>query len=214
MSSLARLDHVIYAVLDIEREHARLTEAFPEAWPIGRFWPHGRTSGVALGGLNLELIQPDEPDAKEDHLGLTLVFEPRSLEAAQQALDAAGIRNDVFDKFEQIPELLALRGFTSVASRVPQLICRNVMPTEPQLPFDFFVCDYSEFLKAWLSPSHPRLATSTRVTDVVFGTPHAAEASALLDRLGYAGDVAITFRTHGDQRILEINTNIGPLPWP
>src|SRR5690349_7194669 len=104
--ALARLDHVIYSVPDIEAAHGKLTERFPEAWPIGRFWPNGITCGVALGGLNLELIQMDE-DAPTEPIGLTLVFEPTSIDEAVAALERCDVRSgDVFEKFEIDSSLL------------------------------------------------------------------------------------------------------------
>lgn len=214
--ALKRLDHVIYHVADIAREHRRLTESFPEAWPVGRFWPEGRTSGIAIGGLNLELIQLDHPDGPVVAAAETLVFEPTSLSDADSALASARIRYERFEKLENDPQLLALRGFDPAASRVPQVICNNLLPTEPPdaLPFDFFLCDYAAFLKQWLSPSHPRLATTAHVTELVYGTPEPERARDLLQILGYGGDVRLTFVEHQDRQILEIRTSAGPLPWP
>ncbi|MFI5385289.1 MAG: hypothetical protein ACHQ50_04125 [Fimbriimonadales bacterium] len=210
--SLARLDHVIYAVPDIDAAHRELTALFPEAWPIGRFWPKGLTSGIAIGGLNLELVQPDEKWRGHPACD-TIVFEPTSLQEARVELASAGLKCHSSEKTEPDPGLLRLRGFSEADS--PQLICRNLLLDDPDLaPFEFFCCDYSPFLKSWLSPSNPRLRTDRRVTKVVYGTPRPEEASTLLDGLGYSGDVSIRFAAYDDKKLLLIETDAGLFPWP
>lgn len=204
--SLARLDHLIYDVPDIEAAHRELVGSYPEAWPIGRFWPSGRTSGVALGGINLELMQPDD-GAPQAPAGMTLAFEPVSLDAAASALSAAGLSAKVFDKFESDPNLLKLRGFSGAQT---ELICRNLVP-EGELPFDFFICDYSPFLKEWLSPRHPRLHTSHHVVALEYGCPDPDGASRLLSSLGYAGSVEIRFVSNAERRILRVEMDSGAL---
>ena len=91
----------------------------------------------------------------------------------------------------------------------------NLLLEEPDLaPFEFFSCDYSAFLKSWLSPSNPRLRTDRRVTEIVYGTPDPEAATRLLNRLGYAGDIAIRFVAHDDRQLLRIETTVGALNWP
>ena len=121
--SLARLDHVIYSVPDIEAAHRKLTARFPEAWSVGRFWPDSLTSGVALGGINLELIQFDLIQGSTAK-GTTLVFQPTTFEEAVAAFARAGIPALVMNKHEKDPELLRLRGFSELASLTPKWICR------------------------------------------------------------------------------------------
>ncbi|HVT14290.1 MAG TPA: hypothetical protein VHE55_18650 [Fimbriimonadaceae bacterium] len=211
---LLRLDHVIYSVPDIEAAHAALTANFPEAWPIGRFWPSGRTCGIALGGINLELVQPDA-DAPSTRVGTTLVFEPSSPEVAEFALKRQGIACHSFDKIEPNPELLRLRGFSGEEARMPQLICTNILLDKPaETPFDFFCCSYSPFLEGWLSPDHPRLRMARRVTRVVYGTPQPERATSLLANLDYAGEIGIEFRRAEQPAILAIDMSDGPLSWP
>ena len=180
--AFARLDHVIARVPDIRASHARLIEehGFAEAWPIGAFWPAALTSGVALGGLNLELVQSLEgavgPNAD------TLVFEPKTLEAASDALTGAGVAVRRFEKVEPNPELLRLRGFEG--SR-PERICTNLMPESPA-PLDFFVCEYAPFLRERLAPHRfPMQHGEARSVEVVVPDPEAAEA--FLAKVGYAG---------------------------
>jgi hypothetical protein len=211
--ALARVDHLIFSVSDIDSAHSSLTETFPEAWPVGRFWPEGRTSGVALGGLNLELIQLDD-SALESPVGQTLVFEPTTLQEAAHAMESAGVASWVFEKIEPNRELLLLRGFSEEAASVPQPICRNILPSKPDsLPFEFFVCDYSPFLKRWLSPNHPRLKTASKVTTIIYGTPAPDEARQLLLDLGYSGDIEISFEPYDERRVLDIVTSSGSLGW-
>lgn len=211
---LLRLDHVIYSVPDIESAHRELTARFPEAWPVGRFWPNGRMSGIAIGGINLELVQPDE-DASVTPIATTLVFEPASPEDAMFSLRRAGFACHEFDKLEPDPALLRLRGFSREDAKAPQAICTNVLLGDPTAaPFDFFTCSYSPFLKEWLSSDHPRLETPTLVTRILYGTPQPQAAVRLLASLGYRGDIAIDFQTSDARAILGIETNRGPLGWP
>ena len=147
------LDHLIAVVPDLWATHARLLElGFDEAWPPGPFWPSATTSGIALGGANLELMQPD---AGVDEARIeTLVLAPSSLEEGR-----AFMRGPYEEraKIEPDPALLALRGFPPEDATSPQAICTNLYPEAP--PFPFFLCLYAPFLKARLAPSnfaHPR----------------------------------------------------------
>lgn len=187
---IARIDHVILDVPDIHRAHARLREkGWPEAWPIGRFWPAAQTSGVALGGINLELVQSDESPS---YAGGDVVFEPVEVEAAQAALEREGISARRFEKIEEDPEKLALRGFPHDLTAAPQLICTNVLPNA-QPPFGFFFCAYAPFLRDWLSPSHPRLQTQATLAEIVLAAEDPEAAKSLVQRLGRAKDISLRF---------------------
>lgn len=176
--SFSRLDHVILRVLDIERIHASLQSmGFAEAWPIGPFWPSALTSGIAIGGLNLELYQPlDKPLAK-GYID-TLVFEPTSLEAVEAKIP---VRR--FEKIEPDPALLRLRGFAE--TETPQRICTNLFPLEPA-PIDFFVCEYVPFLRDRLAPQRFPMPHGA-VVGITTPVPEPEAATAFLKHLGYAG---------------------------
>lgn len=150
--AILRLDHIIATVDSIDAWHRHLTAdlGFPEAWPVGPFWPNARTSGVAIGGLNLELIQPDagHPGPAEIR---TLVFEPIHATSALDRLAKLEVPANRFEKVEPDPELLRLRGFPADQVGTPQPICTNVLPEGPT-PFDFFFCDYAPFLRDRLGP--------------------------------------------------------------
>lgn len=148
---------------------------YPLAWPIGRFWPQGRTSGVALGGLNLEFLQPDV-DAPARPVVRTLVFEPTSLDDAVLHFESVGLRMELREKWESNPELLRLRGYSEEESLSRQLICRNLVPLDP-VPVDFFLCEYSPFLRERLA-----FPEFTPVHEVVVEVPTSdfAKASRLL----------------------------------
>ncbi|HWA82476.1 MAG TPA: hypothetical protein VG820_03520 [Fimbriimonadaceae bacterium] len=211
---LVRLDHVIFSVPDIEAAHRELTSRFPEAWPIGRFWPDGRTSGIAIGGINLELVQPDEA-APTQPVGATLAFEPFSPEVAEFTLRREGLACHRFDKIEPDHDLLRLRGFSEQAGQTPQLICENVLLDEPgEASFDFFTCSYSPFLKEWLSPDHPRLRTQRRITRIRYATPWPEQAASLLAKLDYQGEIQVQFVPGERKAIVGIETDDGPLGWP
>lgn len=141
-----RLDHLIATVPDIRASHARLLAmGFEEAWPVGPFWPAAQTSGIALGGANLELVQPDEGvgEARID----TLVLTPESIEESRDFV--RGGREE--KKVEPDPALLALRGFPAKMRTQPQTICTNLYPANP--PYPYFLCLYSSFLKKRLAPA-------------------------------------------------------------
>lgn len=206
--ALARLDHVIFSVPDIRTAHRRLVSRYPEAWPVGRFWPNGLTSGIAIGGFNLELIQPDT--GIESPVGHTLVFEPASQEEASRALKSVGLLAVEFDKVEGNAELLRLRGFEQVDS--PQLICRNLLPREADLlPFEFFLCEYVPSLKVRLSSDNSRLVGPPTVTRIQYETPDPSAATSLLDKLGYRGTPRIEFTSAQGRRIRRIETGDGPI---
>ena len=143
------LDHLIATVPDIQASHARLlAKGFGEAWPVGPFWFSALTSGIALGGANLELVQPEKgvDRARID----TLVLAPRSLEEGRALL--AGLEYEEREKVESDPALLTLRGFPPALASEPQTICTNLYPTDP--PYPFFVCRYAPFLRERLAPAN------------------------------------------------------------
>ena len=143
-----RLDHLIATVPDIRASHARLLGmGFDEAWPIGPFWPSALTSGVALGGVNLELVQPDSgaTDVRID----TLVLAPASLEEGRASF--ASLQYEEREKVESDPSLLTLRGFPPAMAATPQTICTNLYPKDP--PYPFFLCRYAPFLRGRLTPA-------------------------------------------------------------
>ncbi len=146
------LDHLIATVPDLRATHQRLLDAgFDEAWPPGPFWPAAITSGIALGGANLELIQPDAgvPRARID----TLVLAPLTLEEGRAFWPDYEER----EKIEPDAALLALRGFPPELAAEPQTICTNLYPVDS--PYPFFLCLYSPFLRERLAPAR-------------FGAPH------------------------------------------
>lgn len=211
--ALARLDHVICRVPDIDRYHRLYTQdlGFPEAWPIGRFWPEGRTSGIALGGINLELIQLDD-ETLEEPLCDRLVFEPTSISRAESEFAKAGYHVRRFEKWEEDAHLLQLRGFHVEPGDGAQLICVNLFPDE-SFPVPMFLCDYTPELKARLSIDRRGVAKYGRVTEVVVR----AETPGLLtplNRLGYVGDIAISVdeQAHGAFAITAIHLENGALP--
>lgn len=206
--ALARLDHVIQYVPDIRSAHAELMLVRSEAWPVGPFWPGALTSGIAMGGFNLELIQEEVPTVP---FGTPcLAFEPTSLANAEARFRACGIEFDRFEKVEPDPELLRLRGFSKADCGTPQLICTNLVPLEQEsLPFEFFLCDYAPFLKAWLSPEHPRFERVNGVYRIEYGTPDVSGGQELLSALGYLGEVQIEFVESKNRGVLRFWTG-GP----
>lgn len=162
MSVVARLDHVICEVSDIRLTHAEWQDrGFPEAWPIGPFWPNALTSGICVGNFNLELYQPLDRVPCTPAIR-TAVFEPTSVENAVATLSSLGIEHEVRMKTESDPDLLRLRGFSGDN---PELICTNIVPLDNDYPF--FLCLYAPYLKTRLSPASfsvnaPILSTEVR----------------------------------------------------
>jgi hypothetical protein len=144
------LDHLIAVVPDLKTTHRRLIDAgFEEAWPPGPFWPGATTSGIALGGANLELYQPA---AGASHSRIeTIVLAPSSLDEGRKVLDDLGLAYEEHEKIEPDPALLALRGFPPDLTATPQTICVNHLPVDP--PFRFFLCSYAPFLRERLASS-------------------------------------------------------------
>lgn len=159
------LDHLIAVVPDIQVSHRRLCEAgFEEAWPPGLFWPEATTSGIALGGANLELVQPDKGvDAPRIE---TVVLAPSTLEEGREFMGSLAFEER--KKVESNPDLLGLRGFPPGMRSEPQSICVNLYPEAP--PYPFFLCLYAPFLRPRLAsanfaqPRGPLLGLSLRAT--------------------------------------------------
>lgn len=215
-----RLDHLICEVPDIDEAlDVWLGLGFPLAWPVGRFWPSGRTAGVALGGINLEFVQPDE-SAPSCATIRTLAFEPIDLDLAAAALAGQGISVEVFDKWESDPALLRLRGFDAAESQSPQLICRNAYPTE-EPAFPFFFCAYSPPLAKRLAPfSFPDLHP---VTHVMVATPNPAADWRRIDDLfglpkaARGTEIVLSEAPSEYAEVVEIRSDRGPLDfgkWP
>lgn len=206
--ALLRLDHLICRTPDIERFHRHFIDVlgFPEAWPIGRFWPEGRTSGVALGGINLEFIQSDS-SAQGQAITDTVVFEPTSLETAEKNLGQLGVQTRRFDKIEPDRELLALRGFAGTRLETPQLICCNLL-LESDFPVPMFLCEYTPFLRNRLTDIPSPHGKAVRIT-IQLGRP--SEIGKLLD-LGYLGSVELLqTKSLGEPKVVEISLGSGPL---
>jgi hypothetical protein len=135
-----RLDHIILETDDIRRDHKQLLQrGYPEAWPIGPFWPYALTSGIHVGRFNLEFVEP--LNRATDPNRLVLVFEPA------ESVDTNGWQ----EKIEPNPALLRLRGFDREGLDKPQLICRNSPVFEQPIPH--FFCDYMPALRQRLHPS-------------------------------------------------------------
>ncbi|RYG30866.1 hypothetical protein EON81_24080 [bacterium] len=163
----SRIDHIVLQVPDIAAAHASLRAlGFDEAWPVGRNWPHGPTSGVALGGINLELLQPDLDPPVRPALA-EIVFAPHP----DVPLAEYG---KVIEKNEADPAKLAARGLPPELQGVPQRICTNAFPDADSL-WPHFVCDYAPWL------AHQLAADS-------YGVPHA------LVRRVEVGDLTVTPR--------------------
>jgi len=210
-AALKRLDHLICRVPDIAFCHRRLLElGFPEAWPVGRFWPGGRTSGIGLGGVNLELIQPDD-GAPSEPVCDTLVFEPVSLEAGEEAFARLGYRTERYEKWESDPELLMMRGFSEEGSQAEQLICKNLYP-DPTFPVPLFLCEYSHGLSKRLSREQVGDPPMGPVTAVEVQM-EAAGKLFVLSQIGYLGPVELVQREDlGPFRVTGVKFERGPLP--
>ncbi len=136
-----RLDHIILETDDIRRDHAHLLRrGYPEAWPIGPFWPNALTCGIQVGRFNLEFVEP--LGRTPDYNRLVLVFEP----------EESGVTDAWQAKVEPNPALLRLRGFDRDLAAAPQLICRNSPVFE--LPMPHFFCDYAPMLRQRLHPTN------------------------------------------------------------
>jgi hypothetical protein len=210
---LARLDHLICEVPDIHRAMRLFVDelGFPQAWPIGRFWPQALTSGVALGGINLEFLQPDGGGPQEATIR-TLVFEPTDLSLTASYYDQLGFPMGIREKWEGDPELLRLRGYSNEEAESPRLICKNLVPTrDPAV--GFFLCDYSPEMRARLHPHafpNPKSVTAV-VLDMPEGGRRQQELSDLWPLAAAHEGPEISLADAQEPEILEIRTSRGPL---
>lgn len=210
---LKRLDHLICEVPDIRTAMRWFVfeRGYPEAWPVGPFWPNALTSGVALGGINLEFLQSLERPVEEPVIR-TLVFEPSDLEESIAYYASFGFPMTLRDKWEPNPELLLLRGFTPEESATPQRICRNLVPDEKPT-VDFFLCEYVPFLKQRLGPSaFPGL---TPVRKVIVEIPSTSSFEPNLIPLDPAAPIQLEFRPASVEfaQVAEIRTDEGLIPF-
>lgn len=214
MNAFQRLDHLLCDVPDIDAAfelfHQRL--GFPVAWPIGRYWPTGRTCGLALGGINLELIQPDvKPPTNARIRGIA--FEPT--DRAQEVLEQEGIPFKVVEKWETSPELLKLRGMPIHSGA--QLLCTNLMPGDYAIEFPFFACNYSVTVKKRLRPEALPLEDKNSVVGVLLGHPSPGRLGEQLQRLGIQEGVRLSVAQHGEKEVVAITMRNGPIDlggWP
>lgn len=211
--ALKRLDHLICRVPDIERFHSHFINelGFSEAWPIGRFWPEGRTSGIALGGINLEFIQPNR-EAPKHAVTDTFVFEPTSISVAEKAFRRLGVQTRRFVKNESIRELLALRGFEGDELHSTQIICENLL-LESAFPVPMFLCRYVPKLQKRLGANNPALGMPYgRVLSVECQLGQPGEIGRLSD-FGYLGQVELVQLedTFGEPKIRGIRMETGPV---
>jgi len=214
MKAFQRLDHLLCDVPDIEAAFELFTTRlkFPVAWPIGRYWPKGRTCGVALGGINLEFIQPDEsPPAKATIRGLA--FEPT--DRLQEMFDREGIPYTVTEKWETDNELLALRGMTT--GKGAQLLCTNTIPADYAIEFPFFSCQYSVAVRRRLLPVALPLPDANAVEQVLIGHPDPGRLAQQIGRLGVQEGVRLGVAQHATKEVVAVVMKNGAIDfgdWP
>lgn len=211
MKAFKRLDHLLCDVPDIEAAFQLFTQdlGFPVAWPIGRFWPEGRTSGIALGGANLELIQLDDSPLSEARIQ-RIAFQPTR--QVGKVLHSLRIAFTVYDKLESNPELLALRGMPTNQGR--QRLCTNTIPEVAQTHFLFFACNYSAAVRARLSPEALRPTNGNELLEVRLGHPQPKLLQDQLGALGIESGVPITVVEHAENEVVALRMKHGPLPLP
>ncbi|MBN9501859.1 MAG: hypothetical protein BGO01_09730 [Armatimonadetes bacterium 55-13] len=208
-----RIDHLICQVADIHAAHEYLKSlGFPESWPIGPFWPHALTSGIAIGGVNLELMQPEEGAPERATIDM-IVFEPYDTERNFHELQSAGFECHIFDKIEPDPELLALRGFDAAKAELPQRICRNIL-FDKATAIPMFFCEYVPFLRQRLGPQNPALGSPYgEVVALSLQTPDPELAWREWDLMGVPDAISLSIQKGPSRRITEIQVEAGPVPW-
>ena len=220
MNAFRRLDHLLCDVPDIDASfklfHDRL--GFPVAWPIGAYWPGGRMCGIALGGINLELIQLDTEPVAEARIR-SIAFEPTA--EIGETLTTEGIPYETFEKVESNDELLRLRGLP--AGQGPQLLCVNTIPQESALEFPLFACKYALAIRDKLSveritrqPEEPPVGSTLGrgpfedwVEEVVIGHPNPRLLEDQLTRLGLEQGVPLRFEEHPAKEVTKIKMRSG-----
>ena len=160
---------------------------------------HGRTCGLALGGVNLELIQNDSGTATEANIR-RVAFEPT--DRVQEVFDREGIPYKTFEKWESDDSLLRLRGMP--AGQGAQLLCTNFLPGDYAIEFPFFGCRYSVFVRRKLIPAALPLADGNAVLEVVLGHPDPGRLSEQLGRLGIQEGVKLSVVKHPEKEVVRI----------
>lgn len=211
MNAFRRLDHLLCEVPHIEATFELLHDklGFPVAWPIGRYWPDSTTCGLALGGANLELIQPDKNRPRQAHIH-TLAFEPGK--DITKVLRQAHIGYTKFNKFEDDPEILKLRSLPVEAGR--QRLCTNTLPFPSKLEFPLFACQYSPALRAILDPYAFKIPGDNALEEVVLGHPDPARLKKQLDLLGIKEGVRITTQKNRTIEVVALIMKNGPIDLP
>jgi hypothetical protein len=208
MKAFRRLDHLLCDVPNLEEAyelfHNKL--GFPEAWPIGRYWPSGRTCGIALGGANLELVQSDEFKSLEATIR-RVAFEPTS--DCKAVLERESISYRTFEKRESDQELLRLRGMK--LGEGEQLLCTNILPDELDLEFPFFACDYASDVKARLAPDAFQIPGDNALKEVWIGVPEPELLSAQIEKLGIVQGVPIKTQGQTQREVTMLVMKNGPI---
>jgi hypothetical protein len=214
MKAFQRVDHLLCDVPDIDSAfslfHERL--GFPVAWPIGRFWPDRRTCGLALGGINLELIQSDVQPVSEATIR-SIAFEPT--DRIQEIFQREGIPFKEFEKWESNPDLLRLRNMPS--QQGAQLLCTNTLPAEYAIAFPFFACKYAVTVKRKLAPHALPLPDGNVIEEIVLGHPDPAAIKDQLQRLGIQEGVRISVARHPKKEVTALLMKNGAIDlgtWP
>ena len=212
MKAFLRLDHLLCDVPDIDAAfdlfHRSL--GFPVAWPIGPYWPGGRMCGIALGGINLELIQLDAEPVTEATIR-SMAFEPTA--DIKEILSREGIPFHTFDKVESNDELLRLRALPT--GQGPQLLCTNTIPDESTLEFPFFACKYAPAIHDKLTiekvTRQGRGPFEDWVEEVVIGHPQPHALENQLTRLGIERGVRLRSEGHPTKEVIAIKMHSGPI---
>ena len=208
MNAFERLDHLLCQVPDIEQAfdllHRKL--GFPVAWPIGTYWPNGKQCGIALGGINLELIQSFESPVKEASIRC-IAFEPTA--DIHQVLDREKIPYNVFIKKESTPELLEMRGLPAAGGE--QVLCTNTMIDESRIAFSFFACEYAPRVKKLLAPESFEIPGGNSVEEILIGHREPQGLKEDLQRLGVHSGVRLTAHKHSSEEVTAIVMKNGPL---
>jgi hypothetical protein len=214
MKTFQRLDHLLCDVPDIDAAfdlfHNRL--GFPVAWPIGRYWPQGKTCGLALGGVNLEFIQTDGNPVTTARIQ-TIAFEPT--DRIQEMFDREGIPFKRLEKWESDDSLLRMRGLPT--GQGAQLLCTNYDPGEYAIEFSFFACKYSITARRKLLPQALPVPSHNAVEQVVLGHPDPSRLTEQFRRLGIEEGVRLSVVTHAVKEVVAIVMKNGPLDlgdWP